>query len=161
MRLFRAGRQLLQICILGCILVLPLFIISEFANSSFIEQIQKSLSIETDTLLSCFLEYVSLIVALLLGVVAYYQTKAINELEFLKYGVFIGIERLGGRDGHKEPFKWDRFNKECSIVQSMSHNEKNLRAYVNMMTSPNIVGAGKLIHIPLVLVTKNERRIVK
>lgn len=160
MRLFRAGRCIIQVFILTCILVLPLFFISKFANSSFIEQIGKSLSMDTDTLLSCFLDYLSLMVALLLGIVAYYQTKAINELEFLKYSVFVGIESLGGYAGHQDPFKWERFNKKCSIVQSIAHNEKNLRAYVNMMTSPNIVGSGKLIHIPLVFVTKNEPLIV-
>lgn len=160
MKMSQNGRRIIRIFIFICVLFLPLFLVYKFHDSLLIKRIEESLSMESSDLLSCIIDYLSLVVALLLGVVAYYQTKAINEIEYLKYSVFVGIEKVDYSIRHEEAFEWKDFTKGCSIVQSVSCREKNLRAFVNMNTSANTFGTGKLIHIPLVFVTKNEPLIV-
>lgn len=160
MKISRFSRRVIQIIIFICILILPLFLISKFHNSLLIKQIEESSSMKSSDLLSCAIDYLSLVVALLLGIVAYYQTKAVNELEYLKYSVFIGIEKLDYSYSHQKPFEWKNYKSDCTIAQSLSYQEKTLCAYVNMITSPSTFGSGKLIHIPLVFVTKNEPLIV-
>lgn len=160
MQIFQIGRRILHFLVLICTFFLPLFLVLRFHDSLLIKQIGESLSMELSDLLNCAIDYISLVVALLLGIVAYYQTKAINELEYLKYSVFVGIEGMDYSNKREELFEWEDFEKGHSIVQSVSFTEKSLRAYVNMIPSTNSFGSGKLIHIPLIFVTKNEPLIV-
>lgn len=160
MRILSIIKRIIQSLLLICILFLPLFLVLRFQDSLFFKKLEETLLIESGDLLSCSIDYVSLIIALLLGLVAYYQTKAINDLEMLKYGVFVGIEKIDYSTEYRHPSELQNPSTDFYILQNVSGEGKNLTAHLNMVKPNHPTGTGKLLHIPLVFITRNEPLIV-
>ncbi len=116
-----------------------------------------SLTVES---LSFLTEYLSVIVAILLGAIAYFQTKAINELEYARYSVFAGIEKLDFSLSAKGNFEKNDNSKGIVSLHELSPNAKSIFIFPNLCNDlPGHLPTKNLL-IPFVFTTKNSPLIV-
>lgn len=131
----------------GSIAILPIPFVSNL--------ITKTLNTDNVTFLGLFLDYYSISITLILGIVVYYQSDRINNLEASQYNLYIGIEDLDYTFNFGNYFASDSCNGDFNISHIFTSTKKALRSTVNIGE-----GDGKPLLIPLVFVTKNSPLIV-
>lgn len=147
----RKKRLLLVVAMIGIVVVAHPFVTMTLLSCPFVsDYISNKLKMETEPFLSLMLEYMSLIVPLFLGVVVYFQSEKINNLEATQYDVFIGIDGVENQFELNKYLVCDFQNEEFSISHYFTSSQKCIMSHINIGE-----GAGKPFVIPLTFVTKN------
>lgn len=106
---------------------------------------------------SSIVDYVSVVSTLLLGIVAFQQSKKIDSLEGSKYDVYIGINGLDYSYAFPNVLVEEHISTDdFLIVQDILNGKKNFFTSLNIGDQ----GSSKPIFIPLSFTTKNQPLIV-
>lgn len=136
-------------------LVIPVVLIAILPIPSISNLITKTLDTDNVTFLGLFLDYYSISITLILGIVVYYQSDRINNLEASQYNLYIGVDDLDYTFNFGNYFASDRCSSDFNISHIFTSSKKALRSTVNIGE-----GDGKTLLIPLVFITKNNPLIV-
>lgn len=136
-------------------LVIPVVLIAVLPMPLISNLITKTLNTDNVTFLGLFLDYYSISITLILGIVVYYQADRINNLEASQYNLYIGVEDLDYTFDFGGFFALDKYSSDFNISHIFTSSKKALRSTVNIGE-----GDGKTLLIPLVFITKNYPLIV-
>lgn len=137
------------------ILLLPFILAKLLYNALVSEFITETLNTDKVSFLELVLDYFSISITLLLGIVVYYQSERINNLEASQYKLFLGVEGLDYEFNFGDCFASVRSDSEFQISHMFTMEKKVVMSTINIEK-----GAGKTLLLPLVFVTKNNSLIV-
>lgn len=154
--MYRNRRHRTLLITIGIItLVIPVVSIAILPIPFISNLITKTLNTDNVTFLGLFLDYYSISITLILGIVVYYQADRINNLEASQYNLYLGVEDLDYSFDFGSYFASDSCNSDFNISHIFTSSKKALRSTVNIGA-----GSGKSLLIPLVFITKNNPLIV-
>ena len=141
---------------LSLIFLLPCLLVILLSSKEFTDLLTNTLAITNSEFIEICISYFSLAISLLLGVIVYFQSQRINELEITQYSTFLGVQEVDySADLGNMVFSEE---KRCGfwISHSFTSDKKVILAGVNILRK----GSAKSIVVPLVFVTKNQPLIV-
>ncbi len=134
----------------------PVIIYSVFASGNDTKNVENTLGITMGEVLDYLLSYISLIGSIFLGIVVYFQSQKINDLEETNYNCFLGIVDVDYNCDFGDCLWSDGTQNDFKIFHMFTSNRKVLISSIHLGDDPIKTPA----LLPLVFVTKNQPLIV-
>lgn len=138
------------------VLFIPCLLVYLLSSQSFTKYISTTLDINNSEFIDICINYCSLSFSLLLGIVVYFQSQRINDLEITQYSTFLGVEDVDYSVDLGNRIFGQQAQSDFWVSHNFSSDRKVILAGVNLFRR----GAAKSIVVPLVFITKNQPLIV-
>lgn len=151
----RASSKPVLICFGLFAIAFPIALVVLLSIPAVASYIANTLKVDNESFIGFTIDYISLAISIILGIIVYYQSQQINDLEVSQHDVYLGVENLDYSFDFGDYLTIDKTASNFNSAFFLSAEQKIILTNINVGSNK-----GKPLLFPLVFVTKNQPLIV-
>ena len=133
----------------------PIVLVVLLSIPAVASYISNTLKLDNESFIGFSIDYISLAISIFLGIIVYYQSQQINDLEMSQHDIYLGVENLDYAFDFGDYLAVDKTASSFNSAFFFSAEKKVILTNINVG-----INKGKPLLFPLVFITKNQPLIV-